>query len=99
MAYLENNAPNYNHKPNDIYQTTNKMLHSMCYELTINGEMASSTESVPPISIMGSRWKASSVGEVFVIFSRSGTEPFSFGGKSYSNTKFPPNVFLTRLCL
>ena len=61
--------------------------------------MASSTTSVPPISVTDSRLNVRRVGDVLFMSNKRGTEPFSFGGRSYSNTKFPPNVFLTRLCL
>lgn len=65
----------------------------------MNGEMASSMIRVPPISVTDSRLNVSRVGDVLFMSSKRGTESFSFGGRSYSNTKFPPKVFLTRLCL
>lgn len=61
--------------------------------------MASSTTSVPPISVIDSRLNVRTVGDVLLMSNNKGTEPFSFGGKSYSKTKFPPKVFLTRLYL
>lgn len=65
----------------------------------MKGERASSTLRVPPMSMMGCRKKVRRVGEALVRLRSNGTDPFSSGERSYSNTKFPPNVFFTKLCL